>query len=94
MSIQEIKESFPLKPSLADDCFTEYEIFWHCYFVRGQRFEVLEFTFFHWIECNFYIRFRFPYVQSSKAESTKEMEQTLRAKVKIFFKSENLKKCF
>ena len=30
----------------------------------------------------------------SKAESTKQMEQTLRAKVKIFFKSENLKKCF
>lgn len=28
------------------------------------------------------------------AESTKQMEQTLRAKVKIFFKSENLKKCF
>ena len=27
-------------------------------------------------------------------ESTKQMEQTLRAKVKIFFKSENLKKCF
>ena len=30
----------------------------------------------------------------NKAESTKQMEQTLRAKVKIFFKSENLKKCF
>jgi hypothetical protein len=29
-----------------------------------------------------------------RAESTKQMEQTLRAKVKIFFKSENLKKCF
>ena len=28
------------------------------------------------------------------SESTKQMEQTLRAKVKIFFKSENLKKCF
>ena len=27
-------------------------------------------------------------------ESTKQMEQTLRAKVKIFFKSENFKKCF
>ena len=26
------------------------------------------------------------------SESTKQMEQTLRAKVKIFFKSENLKK--
>ena len=30
----------------------------------------------------------------TKPESTKQMEQTLRAKVKIFFKSENLKKCF
>ena len=30
----------------------------------------------------------FPY-----PESTKQMEQTLRAKVKIFFKSENFKKC-
>ena len=30
----------------------------------------------------------------AQAESTKQMEQTLRAKVKIFFKSENLKKCF
>ena len=30
----------------------------------------------------------------TKSESTKQMEQTLRAKVKIFFKSENLKKCF
>ena len=28
-----------------------------------------------------------------KTESTKQMEQTLRAKVKIFFKSENFKKC-
>ena len=27
-------------------------------------------------------------------ESTKQMEQTLRAKIKIFFKSENLRKCF
>ena len=27
------------------------------------------------------------------AESTKQMEQTLRAKFKIFFESENLKKC-
>ena len=27
-------------------------------------------------------------------ESTKQLEQTLRAKAKIFFKSENLKKCF
>ena len=27
-------------------------------------------------------------------ESTKQMEQTLRAKVKIFFKSENLKNAF
>ena len=27
-----------------------------------------------------------------KPESTKQMEQTLRAKVKIFFKSENFKK--
>ena len=31
---------------------------------------------------------------SPNPESTKQMEQTLRAKVKIFFKSENLKKCF
>ena len=31
----------------------------------------------------------FPYT-----ESTKQMEQTLRAKVKIFLKSENLKKWF
>ena len=30
----------------------------------------------------------------NRAESTKQMEQTLRAKVKIFFKSENIKKCF
>jgi hypothetical protein len=28
------------------------------------------------------------------AERTKQMEPILRAKVKIFFKSENLKKCF
>ena len=27
-------------------------------------------------------------------ERTKQMEQILRAKVKIFFKSENLKECF
>ena len=32
--------------------------------------------------------------QYAEAESTKQMEQTLRAKVKTFFKSENLKKCF
>ena len=31
---------------------------------------------------------------SLQSESTKQMEQTLRAKVKIFFKSEDLKKCF
>ena len=30
----------------------------------------------------------------NRSESTKQMEQRLRAKVKIFFKSENLKKCF
>jgi hypothetical protein len=30
--------------------------------------------------------------QCTKSESTKQMEQTLRAKVKIFFKSENLNK--
>ena len=31
-------------------------------------------------------------LQCYNSESTKQMEQTLRAKVKIFFKSENLKK--
>ena len=30
----------------------------------------------------------------ARAESTKQMEQTLRAKVKIFFKSENLENAF
>ena len=30
----------------------------------------------------------------ARPERTKQMEQTLRAKVEIFFKSENLKKCF
>ena len=35
-----------------------------------------------------------PIWPSNKAESTKQMEQTRRAKVKIFFKSENFKKWF
>ena len=33
-------------------------------------------------------------VFSPRPESTKQMEQTLRAKVKIFLKNENFKKCF
>ena len=34
----------------------------------------------------------FVFILHTYSESTKQMEQTLRAKVKIFFKSENLKK--
>ena len=33
-------------------------------------------------------------IYNTNPESTKQMEQTLRAKVKIFFKSENFKRCF
>ena len=32
--------------------------------------------------------------EHDKSERTKQMEPILRAKVKIFFKSENFKKCF
>ena len=49
--------------------------------------------YYPWVP-EFWVPNPHPIPQYAEAESTKQMEQTLRAKVKIFFKSENLKKCF
>ena len=80
-------------PLVLSDLFQNITFYLLDYFTGSQGPSTIYFKVLGTRNLEYEIRICIKFI-CTKAESTKQMEQTLRAKVEIVFKSENLNKCF